>query len=484
MRKFLAGVSGLLVVVAFLAAALWSILTPPSPLPLPDRGAVLEGVTLIEPGGSRRGGMRLVIEGATLARVEESGSSSGAFAGAFVLPGLSDVHVHFPPPSLPGQTELFALLHLLHGVTAVRDAGDVDGVSTAPAIEGVEAGRFPGPRVFACGPFVDGDPPRWGNSLVAGTPEEGRAAVRTVAERGFDCVKAYNELDAPTLAAIRDEASVQGLPVIGHVPGAVPYEEARLDDAQHLIGVAPALEDRTVVFPQILRAWQQLDDARLDRVIAVALEHGLAHTPTLVTIDRLIAQEDPEAVRREADAQLLARFYRDVIWSAEEGISAARLMEPGDFEMVRGASAIQRRAVKRMYDAGVELHTGTDAMIAFVVPGAGLHRELRLLESAGLTPEQVLELSSRTSARHLREGLGELRAGAPAELAVFRDDPTRDLAALDTLVAVVRDGRLYTREDLEKRLARYRGHYESALYDALVTPIVRAVLARSVPDRN
>ncbi|MDH3685573.1 MAG: amidohydrolase family protein [Myxococcales bacterium] len=401
-----------------------------------------------------------------------------------MLPGLTDVHVHFPPPSLPGQTELFALLHLLHGVTTVRDAGDVDGMSSAPAVDGVEAGRFPGPRVFACGPFVDGDPPRWGNSLVATTPDEGRTAVRTIAEGGFDCVKAYNELDSPTLAAIREEASTRGLPVIGHVPRDVPYEEALLGDAQHLMGVAPPLDDQTVVFPQILRAWHELEDARLDRVIAVALENGLAHTPTLITNDRLVAQEDPAAVRREADAQLLARFYRDVIWSTEEGISAARLMEPRDFEMVRGASAIQRRAVKRMYDAGVELHTGTDAMIAFVVPGAGLHRELRLLESAGLTPEQVLELSSRTSARYLDESLGELRAGAPAELAIFRDDPTRDLAALDTLVAVVRSGRLYTREDLEKRLARYREHHESALYDALVIPIVRAVLARSVPDRN
>jgi len=475
------GVVGLLVA---LGGAIWWILTPPSPLPLPERGAVLEGVTLIEPGASRRAGMRLVIEGETLARVEESGSPSGAFAGTFVLPGLTDVHVHFPPPSLPGQTELFSLLHLLHGVTTVRDAGDPDGMSTAPAIEGVEEGRFPGPRVFACGPFVDGDQPVWGNSLAATTPEAGRAAVRTVAEQGFDCVKAYNGLDAPTLAAIRDEARAQGLPVIGHVPVGVAYENALLDDAQHLIGVAPPLEDRAIVFPQVLQAWLLLDDARLDRIISVANEHGLTHTPTFVTVDRLLAQEDPAAARRLADAQLLPRFYREVIWSAEEGISAARLMEPGDYEMVRAARGVQRRAVKRMYDAGVELHTGTDALVAFVVPGASLHRELRLLAGAGLTPEQVLELSTRTSAEFLSEDLGHLRVGAPAELAIFREDPTRDLAALDTLVAVVRGGRLYTREDLDNRLARYREHHESALYDALVIPIVRAVLARTVPDRN
>jgi hypothetical protein len=131
--------------------------------------------------------------------------------------------------------------------------------------------------------------------------------------------------------------------------------------------------------------------------------------------------------------------------------------------------------------AGVPIHTGTDSLVAFVVPGAGLHRELRLLERAGLTPEQVLELSTRVSPRFLADGLGELRAGAPAELAIYREDPTRDLAALDSLVGVVRRGRLYTREALEGQLARYREHHESALYESVVAPLVRSVLAITAP---
>jgi imidazolonepropionase-like amidohydrolase len=146
---------------------------------------------------------------------------------------------------------------------------------------------------------------------------------------------------------------------------------------------------------------------------------------------------------------------------------------------------VQLRTVKRLFDAGVELHTGTDTLIPFVVPGAGTYRELRLFVRAGLTPEQALALSTRSSARFLDvDGLGELREGAPADLAVFRDDPTRDLAALDTLVAVVGDGRLYTREALDAQLARYRGHHESTLYDALVTPLVRRVLAATLPKRE
>jgi imidazolonepropionase-like amidohydrolase len=440
---------------------------------------VLDGVTLVEPGLSRREGMRLVVDGERIARVEASGGDSdGAFAGMFVLPGLSDLHAHFPPPTLPGQTELFAFLHLYHGVTTLRDAGDVDGQSSDPARNGVAEGRFPGPRVVACGPFVDGVDRIWRNTLVARTPQEGRAAVRQVAQAGHGCVKAYNSLDAETLAAVREEAHAHGLSVIGHVPRRVPFEIARLDDAQHLIGVPPPPADGSIRFPQVLRGWLALDDARLDAIVAASRAHRIAHTPTLVTIDRLAAQEDREAVLREPDAQLLPRFYREVIWSPIGGISAAGRLAPEEFAMIQAAQEVQLRTVKHLFDAGVELHTGTDCLVAFVVPGASLHRELRLFVRAGLTPEQALGISTRVPARFVGiERLGELRPGAPAELVIFREDPSRDLAALDTIAAVVRGGRLFTRQMLDAQLARYRAHQEGALYDAILTPLVRRALA-------
>ena len=73
-----------------------------------------------------------------------------------MIPGLIDMHVHFPPDTGLRQTELFALLFLDHGVTTVRDAGDVDGTATAPARDAAKSGAFPVPRVLACGYFVDG----------------------------------------------------------------------------------------------------------------------------------------------------------------------------------------------------------------------------------------------------------------------------------------------------------------------------------------
>jgi imidazolonepropionase-like amidohydrolase len=461
-----------------LVVALYWVIKPPAPLDLPPRGATLSDVTVIEPGRARSEHRRVVVAGDAIEFVGEAApGANDPYAGMFVLPGLADLHVHFPPSSLPGQTELFALLHLAHGVTTVRDAGDVDGTASDPARRGVGEGRFPGPRIFACGPFVDGEPKLWKNTLLARNPDEGRAAVKSIGDRGYDCVKAYNNLDAATLAAIRDAAHARNLRVIGHVPVRVGFEDAQLDDAQHLIGIAPPPEDRTKRFPFIMAEWERLDDARLETMIAAAKRAGTTLTPTLVTIDRLIATQDYAHIREESDAELLPRFYRDLIWNPTGGTSVAGAMKPDDFAMLGRAFAAQKRTVKRLYDAGVPLHTGTDSLIAFVVPGASLHRELRILVDAGLTPEQALALSRDSAAYLGGPKLGTLAAGAPADLVVFREDPTQSLDALATLAAVVRDGRLYSREMLDAQLERYRAHFDGKLYDAIVTPMVRRALA-------
>ena len=164
-------------------------------------------MTLIRPGVGRETRQRIVVEGSRVASIgpTEAGTAD-AYSGMYVLPGLTDMHVHFPPAALPGQAELFSFLFLYHGVTAVRDAGDVDGTASEPARSGIAGEEFPGPRVFSCGPFVDGATPLWGNSLMALDAEQGRRAVETIAAGGWDCVKAYNGLSAEALAAVHATA--------------------------------------------------------------------------------------------------------------------------------------------------------------------------------------------------------------------------------------------------------------------------------------
>jgi imidazolonepropionase-like amidohydrolase len=466
-----------LLLLAAAAAALLFALAPPRPLRVPERGAVLADVTLVQPGEWRQPARRVAVEGGA---IREIGPASGRdeYSGLYALPGLIDMHVHFPPGMPLGQTEHFALLYLRHGVTSVRDAGDPDGTSTAPARDGVRAGRFPGPRVFACGPFLDGPAPIWPNSVAVRDADEARAAVERVAAEGFDCVKAYEGLTPGTLAAVRETAHARGLAVIGHVPRAVAFEDARLDDVQHLTGVRDAVGD-TRPFPRTLDGWRTLDEARARFVVETSRAQGIAHTPTLVTLEGLAAVGDWAAARERPDAKLLPGFYRNVIWSPREGVPLLRGLGAEEFALLREAVGHGQRFVARLHAAGVRIHAGTDTLNPFLVPGAALHREIALLAEAGLGPEGALAAASAWPGEALRTPrLGRLEPGAPADLALFREDPTRDLAALATLEAVVADGRLYTRADLDAQLARSGSHFDGRLFDAVSQALVRRVMAQ------
>lgn len=460
-----------------LATALFA----PEPLAAPPRGLELGRVNLFEPGGERRSAVSLRVEGTRIAAIGSPRAVAGdRFVDAILIPGLTDMHAHFPITGLPGEREYTSLLMLRHGVTRVRLLGGVEPASLIAYRDAIEAGRAPGPRYYNCGPFLDGPEPVLPGARVVADPDAARAAVSELAEARVDCVKAYDRLNLATTEALREAAREHGLPIVGHTPQQITLEQARLDDHQHLRGAHPPFQGERLDYPHFLGAWLRNDDARVERVVEISLEHDLAHTPTLVAVDGTLQSRDWASWRVGPVMQLWLPQARDALWSADVGFNPVRFMESADFEMVRAATVQMRRTVKRLYEAGVPIHTGTDANAPNVVPGISLHRELQLLVEAGLDPEQALELSTRRSPRFLGiANAGRLAVGAPADFVLLRLDPTRDVEALGSILAVVQQGRLYSRADLEARMQRYRDHYDGLAFRLGLMPALRGVLAVS-----
>ena len=55
--------------------------------------------------------------------------------------------------------------------------------------------------------------------------------------------------------------------------------------------------------------------------------------------------------------------------------------------------------IGRARKGGVKITAGTDVTMPYVVPGAGLHGELKLLVDSGLTPMEALVSRHRASGR-------------------------------------------------------------------------------------
>jgi len=439
---------------------LWFVFRLPPPLPGAARSALLSRVTIVVPGEARLAGRSIVIRGGKIISILPAvARESDPLAGAYALPGLVDAHVHLPPRGLPGQTALHAFLFLRHGVTAVRSAGDRYGGESEAMRAGVQRGDFAGPRVVACGGPLGGAT-RWPNAQVVRTPRAARAAVQRVAAAGFDCVKVQEDLAPDVLTAIRRAARALRLPVIGPAPHRVKWGDAVLDDIQHLLGFAPpqgapARQSGHASCAAVsLAGFENIGATQIMERAGGALWSGMAITPILISQDRLRAGA-PANVRPEA--ALLPPWFARAFWR-RAGCAA-----PKDKALWARALERSRRALRLLHGAGVALHTGTDAGATEaldVVPGRSLHRELQLFVEAGLSPGQALAASAGASARALGiPALGQIRPGAPADLALFRKDPSLDLANLETLLAVIADGRLYHRAELDAQLARYQRRY-------------------------
>jgi len=114
------------------------------------------------------------------------------------------------------------------------------------------------------------------------------------------------------------------------------------------------------------------------------------------------------------------------------------------------------------------------------VPGAALHEEMHNFLDCGFTTEQVWIAATRANGAALPlKDLGVLKDGAPADFLVFKEDPTNDLSKLDTLEAVVADGRLYSREELNAALARYRQDYSRPARQWVMTTLTRLMAPRA-----
>jgi hypothetical protein len=102
-----------------------------------------------------------------------------------------------------------------------------------------------------------------------------------------------------------------------------------------------------------------------------------------------------------------------------------------------------RENVRRLRAAGVTILAGSDAQTG-VFPGPGLHRELALLTEAGMTPAEAIRSATLDPARFIANGrepdFGVVAEGKIADLLLVDGDPTRDLAALAKIRAVVKEG--------------------------------------------
>ena len=336
----------------------------------------------------------------------------------------------------------------------------------------VQEGKQPGPRVVAAGPLVDGPKPFVPGSLVAANAAEGREAVRKLKKMGADFVKVYTKLPREAYLAIADEAKKKGLAFAGHLPESISAAEASdlgQKSIEHLTGVELACSDRedelrgeavaALAKADNQAAWELLarigaraadsfSDTKARALYARFVRNGTWQVPTLTVLHSLVSLDDPKFT---ADPRV--KYMPPSILSYWSLIKLSPETAAGQKRAYKRATGL----VRAMHQAGVPFLAGTDTPgVPYVFPGFSLHDELALLVAeGGFTPLEALQAATRDPARFLgRENdLGTVEAGKLADLVLLDADPLADIHNTTKITAVVANGRLLPRRELDQMLA-------------------------------
>ncbi len=316
--------------------------------------------------------------------------------GKWIVPGLADMHIH------TWSDRDFAM-YLVNGVTTVRDMfGSPQHLEWRGAIQ---SGKLDGPTLITAGPIVDGDPPVWPGSTVVTTADAARAAVKAQKQAGYDFIKVYSGLSVEAYDAIAAEAKAQGIPFAGHVPKAVGLDKAIAAGQrtiEHLDGYLPFGGDPRV-------------DAQ---TVAATAKAGVWNCPTLVVMDRLAHLDNLAGLDHTPGLEYVAAAVRER-WNPKNDFRL-QSWTAETYAKLRAKNEIAKKLVADLNRAGAHLVLGTDTGNPYVVPGFGVHDELALIVSAGLTPWQALRMATAAPAELVEQtgSFGIVAPGARADLLV------------------------------------------------------------------
>ena len=425
----------------------------------------------------------LLIDGPLIAAVQPAsaavpqGYQSLDLSGATVIPGIVGMHNHLfylqrpnidpsghfdNPIIVPQMTFSAPRLYLANGVTTMRTTGSVEPDTDLSLKREVDAGRLVGPHMDVTGPYLEGPGAFFIQNHQIISPQDARREVAYWAHQGVNSFKAYMNITRAELKAAIDEAHRHHLKITGHLCS-VTYPEAAalgIDNLEHGFFVNTQLDpgkqpDKCSAgtgTPTLLAMKPGSREA--NALIKLLVSKHVALTSTLPVFEQGVPLHAP----------LQARQMEVLTPQAKESylylrnLTASRAGTPRgqqSAEAYRNDLGLERQFVA----AGGLLMAGPDPTgNGGVIPGFGDQREIELLVEAGFTPVEAIRIATLNGATYLglQDRIGSIAAGRNADLVVIRGNPAANVADVEKVETVFKDGIGF---DSAKLLQSVKGRY-------------------------
>jgi imidazolonepropionase-like amidohydrolase len=344
--------------------------------------------------------------------------------GAYVLPGLWNMHVHLSDllPDIHDMLGTEAILPaairsgrnamdaLRRGFTGLRMVGERDYADIAWR-DAFDAGVFVGPRIYASGKIVTSKRSRyaaeqgWPVEIFADGHEEMRKAVLENIDKGIDLVKIFApDLTDDEMAMIVEIAHDHGLKVTAH--------SSRESSHRAVVAGVDCIEHGTMIS---------------DETIQLMAEKGTFLCPTVV------CNLSEDYIREREDRLAKLGFSED------KEVVEGRILVANADKRSPEVAARHREIIVKAAKAGVKIISGSDSN---PLGELGL-LEIEQLYLSGLTEMETLLAATRNCAEMcgVLDKLGTVEQGKIADLIVVEGNPLENISNLRKLKIVFKDGK-------------------------------------------
>jgi imidazolonepropionase-like amidohydrolase len=385
-------------------------------------------------------------------------------AGAYLMPGLADMHMHTRPDWLTDYPVSPLNLYLANGVTTIRCFGPSGGSGQYVLRwrDEIAEGKRIGPTIYSCGPILYG-PVR--------DPQE---VVRAQKGQGFDFIKLYSFVSKEEFHEAIATAKKLGIYTAGHIPFAVGLDGV-LSEGMNEIAHIEELDFEFLDFDRskklgrmewfrylmdvAVQQWGEsfdLDMEALEKkyeasVSAVIRKLQSAHVPvctTLVVGEGIVKKLfEPEAFLARPDTIYLPPWYLDAF---RHGKEKHQVMFKGNEELAPFKHNMELVLLRKLKQAGVLLVLSTDAGTGGmgIVPGFSIHDELQILTENGFTPYEAIAAGTIHASRVIEamtgvDEFGTIEVGKRADLLLVNDNPLEEVVHIKDLRGVMAAGTWY-----------------------------------------
>ena len=426
-------------------------------VPMTEEGIIEKQTVLVK-------GARIIeIGSSSQVRIPESAAIIDG-TGAYLMPGLADMHMHTKPDWVTDYPVSPLNLYLANGVTAIRCFGPAGGSGDYVLRwrDEIMEGKRIGPIIYTCGP------------ILYGPVKDPQGTVREQKDQGFDFVKLYSFLSKEEFHNAIYTAKKVGIYTAGHIPFAVGLDGV-LSEGMNEIAHIEELDfefldfDRTKKLGRMewflylielavqqfmesfdlgMEALEKKYEAAISDVIGKVQSARVPVCTTLVVGKGIVKKLlEPEAFLARSETTYLPPYYLDAF---RHGKEKHQMMFQGNEEFAPFKHKLELVLLRRLKQAGVLLVLSTDAGTGGmgIVPGFSLHDELQILTENGFTPYEAIAAGTVNASKVVKamigvDDFGTIEVGKRADLILVSGNPLEDVANIKGLRGVMAAGRWY-----------------------------------------